>query len=129
MTFRAQDIFPLAQRLHTLLPNKAWPRDIGAWEEYTRVADELRAACREVRVEEPQAIIIADALAGLVYHWGSRYRKLDGEVGKATDVLVTALGGTLAAPGMYALRHGTPITIAAIAHLIGWVTILEVEEP
>lgn len=61
--------------------------------------------------------------------WDSRYRKLGVEVGKATDVLVTALSGTLQAPGLYALRHGTPITIAAIAHLIGWVAILAVEEP
>jgi|RhiMetdeSRZDD1v2_1073273.scaffolds.fasta_scaffold3239860_1 hypothetical protein len=129
MSFDSQDIFPLARRLHALLPQKAWPRDIGAWEEYTHVADELRAACREDRVEEPQATIIADALAGLIYHWGSRYRRLDMEVGKAADALVTALGGTLGAPGMYALRDGTPITVAAIAHLIGWVTILDVEEP
>jgi hypothetical protein len=129
MAFTSQDIYPLAQALQALLPFKAWHRDIGAWEEYTQVADTLRAACRRVEVEEPQATIIAEALAGLAYHWGSRYRKLDPEIAKATDVLVTALGGRLQAPGLYALRDGTPITSAAIAHLIGWVTILEVEEP
>jgi hypothetical protein len=31
-------------------------------------------------------------------------------------------------PGVYALAVGTPITVAAIAHLIGWVTILEIPE-
>lgn len=129
MPFTSQDIYPLAQRLHTQLPCKAWPRDIGDWDEYTRVSDMLRASCRGTDMDEPQATIIADALAGLIYHWGSRYRKLDAEVEKATNVLVSALGGTLHAPGMYALRHGTPITIASIAHLIGWVTILEVNEP
>jgi hypothetical protein len=129
MPFISQDIYPLARRLHELLPHKAWPRDIGFWEEFTAVADALRAACRQHKVEEPQATIIAEALAGLIYHWGSRYRKLDAEIAKATDVLVMALGGSLRAPGMYALRHGTPITIAAIAHLIGWITVLEVEEP
>jgi hypothetical protein len=129
MAFTSQTIYPLAQTLYTLLPEKAWQREIGDWQEYTRVADALQAACRQAEVEEPQATIIAEALAGLVYHWGSRYRKLDTEVGKATDVLVTALGGTLRAPGMYALRGGAPITIAAIAHLIGWVAILEVLEP
>lgn len=128
MPFSSADIYPLAQRLHAQLPHKAWPRDIGFWEDFTHVADELRAACRQAKVEEPQATIIAEALAGLVYHWGSRYRRLDAEIAKATDVLVTALGGTLRPPGMYALQAGTPITIAAIAHLIGWVTILEVEE-
>jgi hypothetical protein len=128
MAFTSQAIYPLAQTLHTLLPSKTWQRDIGDWEEFTQVGDALRAACRQAEVEEPQAMIIADALAGLLYHWGSRYRQLDTEV-KATDVLVTALGGTLQAPGMYALRVGAPITMAAIAHLIGWVTILEVLEP
>jgi hypothetical protein len=129
MPFTSQDIYTLAQQLHALLPHKAWSRDIGFWEEFTEVADVLRAACRQAEVEEPQATIIAEALAGLIYHWGSRYRKLDPEIAKATDALVTALGGSLQAPGLYALRHGTPITIAAIAHLIGWVTVLEVEEP
>ena len=128
MSFASRDIFPLAQQLQGLLPHKAWPREIGFWEEFTQVADELRAACRLAEVEEPQATIIAEALAGLIYHWGSRYHKLDGEIARAADVLVTALGGTLGSPGMYALREGTPITVAAIAHLIGWVTILEVEE-
>ena len=89
----------------------------------------LRAACRQTEVEDPPATIIAEALAGLIYHWGSRYHKLDPEIAKATEALVTALGGSLQAPGLYALRHGTPITIAAIAHLLGWATVLEVEEP
>jgi hypothetical protein len=102
---------------------------VGDWEEYTGVADALRASCREAALEEPLATIIAEALAGLLYHWGSRYRKLDREVGKAVDVLVVALGGRLGEPGLYAIPERTPITVAAIAHLIGWVTILEVEEP
>jgi hypothetical protein len=129
MAFTSEDIFPLAQQLQGLLPHQAWPREIGAWEEFTQVADQLRAACRMVEVEEPQATVIAEALAGLIYHWGSRYHKLEGEISRAVDVLVTALGGALGSPGMYALRDGTPITVAAIAHLIGWVTILDVEEP
>jgi hypothetical protein len=128
MPFTSGDIYPLAQRLHAQLPHKARPRDIGEWEEYTRVADALRAICRQAEVEEPHATIIAEALAGLIYHWGSRYRRLDAEIAKATDALVMALGGTLRVPGMYALQGGTPITIAAIAHLVGWVTVLEVEE-
>jgi hypothetical protein len=129
MPVTSQDIYPLAKRLHAQLPRQVWTREVGDWDEYTHVADALRGSCREVMVEEPQATIIAEALAGLLYHWGSRYRKLDPEIGKAVEVLVMALGGTLGQPGMYALREGTAITIAAIAHLIGWVTILEVEEP
>jgi hypothetical protein len=125
----SHDIYPLAQRLHSQLPRQVWMRGVGDWEEYTAVADALRASCREAAVEEPPATIIAEALAGLLYHWGSRYRKLDAEIAKAVDVLVMALGGTLGQPGMYAIREQTSITVAAIAHLIGWVTILEVEEP
>lgn len=30
--------------------------------------------------------------------------------------------------GSYAVREGTPIIVAAIAHLIGWVTILDVPD-
>jgi hypothetical protein len=129
MPFSSHDIYPLAQRLHVQLPRHAWIREVGDWEEYTHVADALRVSCREAAVEEPQATIIAEAVAGLLYHWGSRYRKLDPEIGKAVDVLVMALGGILGQPGMYALRDGTSITVAAIAHLIGWVTILEIPEP
>jgi hypothetical protein len=80
-------------------------------------------------VEELQATIIAEPLAGLLYHWLSRYRTLDPEIGKAVDVVVMALGGTLGKPGRYALRKCTPITVAAIVHLIGWITILDVEKP
>jgi hypothetical protein len=129
MSFASHDIYPLAQRLHAILPRKAWSRDMGDWDEYTQVADALRASCRQADVEEPQATIIAEAVAGLLYHWGSRYRKLELEIGKAVDVLVIALGGTLGQPGMYAMADRTPITVAAIVHLIGWVTILEVQEP
>jgi hypothetical protein len=129
MALTPHHIYPLAQRLRTQLPRQVWTREVGDWEEYTHVADALRASCREASVEEPHATIIAEALAGLLYHWGSRYRTLEPEIGKAVDVLVTALGGTLGQPGLYALREGTPMTVAAIAHLIGWVTILEVEEP
>jgi hypothetical protein len=129
MPVTSQDIYPLARRLHAQLPRQVWSRAVGDWEEYTHVADALRASCRQSAVEEPQATIIAEALAGLLYHWGSRYRTLEPEIGKAVDVLVMALGGTLGRSGMYALQAGTPITIAAVAHLIGWVTILEVEEP
>jgi hypothetical protein len=49
---------------------------------------------------QPQPSSSADALIGLVSHWGSRYGKRDAEVAKATDELVTALGGTLEQPGM-----------------------------
>jgi hypothetical protein len=51
-------------------------------------------------------------------------------VDRAQAALVSALGGIVHDVGVYTLADGTPITVAAIAHLIGWVTILDVpEEP
>ena len=45
---------------------------------------------------------------------------------RAQAALVTALGGEVIEPGHFALREGTPITVAAVAHLIGFVCILDV---
>jgi hypothetical protein len=72
---------------------------------------------------------MADMLVGMVDHWGSRYRTLDAEVGKATDVPIPVLGSTLGQPGVYTLQVGTPMTFTATAHQIGWVSIVEVKEP
>jgi hypothetical protein len=52
----------------------------------------------------------------------------DDDVDRAQAALVSALGGIVREPGVYQLNAGTLITVAAIAHLIGWVTILEVPE-
>jgi hypothetical protein len=73
-------------------------------------------------------VVISEALAGFVTQWGCRYGNLDDAVDRAQMALVTSLGGTVLELGHYALREGTPITVAAIAHLIGWVCILEVPE-
>jgi hypothetical protein len=67
MPVTSQDIYPLAQRLHAQLSRRVWSRAVGDWDEYTHVADALRASCRQAAVEEPQATIIAEALAGLLY--------------------------------------------------------------
>jgi hypothetical protein len=53
MPLTSHDIYPLAQRLHAQLPQLAWMREVGDWEEYTHVADALHASCREAAVEEP----------------------------------------------------------------------------
>jgi hypothetical protein len=55
--------------------------------------------------------------------------KLDAEVGTATDVLVSALDGTIQATGMYALCYWTAISVASTADIMGWSTILEMSEP
>jgi hypothetical protein len=61
--------------------------------------------------------------------WGCPYGNLDDDVDRAQAALVTALGGVVQEPGVYALAVGTPITAAAMAHLIGGVCILDVQEP
>jgi hypothetical protein len=75
-----------------------------------------------------QAVVISEALAGFVCQWGCRYGNFADEVDRAQAALVTALGGRVLEPGVYQLWVGTPLTVAAVAHLIGWVTILEVPE-
>jgi hypothetical protein len=95
-------------------------------------------ACDEARFDvgaedHHAAVVISEALAGLLTLWSCRYDHLDQEVNDAQAVLVTALGGTVTAPGgtvpelgVYQLTVGTPITVAAIAQLIGWVLMLDV---
>jgi hypothetical protein len=69
------------------------------------------------------------ALAGFLTTWECRYGHLDADIDRAQAALVTSLGGVVQEPGVYQLKVGTPITMAAIAHRIGWVCILDVEEP
>jgi hypothetical protein len=60
--------------------------------------------------------------------WGCPYAKFGEDVTRAQAALVTSLSGMVQGPGVYALAVGTPFTVAAIAHLIGWVTIVEIPE-
>jgi hypothetical protein len=80
------------------------------------------------QARQPRRSSLADMLVGLVDHGGSRDPTLVTEVGKATDVPVPVLGGTLGQPGVYALQVGTPMTFTATAHQIGWVSIVKVKE-
>lgn len=73
-------------------------------------------------------VIIRKALAGFVTMWGCRYTNFDDDVDRTQAALVTALRGVVHGPGVYGLAVGTPITVAAIAHLMGWVCILDVPE-
>jgi hypothetical protein len=74
--------------------------------------------------------------ASICGRWRKRHEpRREGERGMRAAVvlmitaLVTAMGGRVLEPGVYQLRVGTPLTVAAIAHRIGWVTMLEVPEP
>jgi hypothetical protein len=139
MSFTSADIYPLAQRLHACIPLalRRWSGFPADPDERDRLANTLLMELTE-GPEAPwpdpdeetftQAVIIAEALAGFVTQWGCRYGNLDEVVDRAQAALVTALGGTVLEPGVYALAEGTPITVVAIAHLIGWVCVLDVEE-
>ena len=137
---RSHDIYPLAKRLHALIPEplRRWTGVPGDPEARDRLANTLLmeltlvpgAPIAEEDLEAfSLAVVISEALAGFVTMWGCRYGNLDEDVDRAQAALVTALGGTVHEPGVYTLAEGTRITVAAIAHLIGWVMILEVPEP
>jgi hypothetical protein len=72
-------------------------------------------------------ILISETLAGFITGWGCRYDNLDEAVDRATDNFVLALGGTVRDRGVHVLAEGTPITVTAIAHLIAWVVLLDLE--
>lgn len=132
MPFTSTDIYPLARRLHACIPERLrrWSGFPSEPDERDRLADSLLMEMTMVPgapiAEDDQegftqAVIMSEALAGFVTQWGCRYGNLDNEVGRVQAALVTALGGVVSEPGVYALAEGTPITVAAIAHLIGWV--------
>jgi hypothetical protein len=139
---RSEDIYPLARVLYAEIPERLqrWtgePIDVA---ERHHLADNLLMACDEASFDvgaedHHAAVVISEALAGLLTLWSCRYDNLDEEVNDAQAALVTALGGTFTALcgtvpelGVYQLTVGTPITVAAIAQPIGWVTMLEVPE-
>jgi hypothetical protein len=130
---RSQDIYPLAQRLYTKIPEplQRWTGEPHEVAERHHLADDLLMACDEASFDvgaedHHAAVVISEALAGLLTLWSCRYDHLDEEVNDAQAVLVTALGGTVPELGVYQLAVGTPITVAAIATLIGWVLLLDV---
>jgi hypothetical protein len=136
----SQDIDPLARRLYELIltPLQRWTGEPSDPDDRDRLANNLLMELTVVpgapiAVDDQegfaQVVIISEALAEFVCQWGCRYGNFADDVDRAQTALVTALGGRVLEPGVYQLRVGTPLTVAAIAHLIGWVMILEVPEP
>jgi hypothetical protein len=139
MTFTSADIYPLAQQLHARIPPRLrrWTGVPADPSDRDHLAEAFLMACDDAGLSGEhtgdaetsiQAVVISEALAGFLTMWGCRYGNLDDEVDRAQAALVTALGGTVLEVGQYAVRDGTPITAAAIAHLIGWVMVFDVEE-
>lgn len=122
-----QDLADLAVALHALLPTATLtlvPWD--AVDQY-RCADQLTAACEAAGVDEPEATVIADALAGYLGHWGSRWGNLDDEIERAQQALTLALGqhtdGVVST-----MREGQEVTPEAIAQMLGWVLLIDLPE-
>jgi hypothetical protein len=131
----SNDIYPLARVLYAEIPEalQRWTGEATDVAERHHLADDLLLACDasgfDVGAEDHHAaIVISEALAGLLTLWSCRYDHLDAEVDGAQAALVTALGGTVPELGMYQLAVGTAITVAAIAQMIAWVLVLELEE-
>ncbi|SRR6266511_3666571 len=132
---RSQDIDPLARQLYAEIPERLrrWSGEPAEATTRDHLADVLLMACDafgfDVGAEDHRAaVIISEALAGFLTLWASRYGEMDDEVDRAQAALVTALGGTVQEPGVYQLPGGTPITVAAIARMIAFVLILDLEE-
>jgi hypothetical protein len=136
----SHDIYPLAQRLYDLVPAtlRRWTGKPAGPDDRDRLVNNLLMELTVVPgapiAEDDQegfaqAVVISEALAGFVCQWGCRYGNCADDVDRAQAALVTMLGGRVLEPGVYQLRLGTPLTVAAIGHLIGWVTMLEVPEP
>ena len=79
-----QDLADLAACLHALLPTATLA--LTPWEpaDQYRCADQLTAACEAAGVGEPEATVIADALAGYLGHWSSRWGNLDEDIERAS---------------------------------------------
>jgi hypothetical protein len=121
------DIHALAAQLHALLPSTTL--SLAPWEpaDQYRCADQLTAACAAAGVACPEATIIADALAGSLGHWSSRWGNLDDEIEHAQQALVLALGN-IVTPPLQTFREGQEVTAGAIATMLGWVLLVDLEE-
>jgi hypothetical protein len=121
------DLHALAAQLHALLPTTTL--SLAPWEpaDQYRCADQLTAACEAAGIADPEATVIADALAGYLGHWGSRWGNLDDEIEQAQQALVLALGQ--ATDGVVqTFREGQEVTAGAIATMLGWVLLVDLPE-
>ena len=109
------DLYPLAQRLYTLIPEplRRWTGEATDAAERDRLADALLDACHDTGLRwdvtndleaSIQAVVISEALAGFLTSWGCRYGELGDAVDRAQAALVTTLGGTIIEPGHYRIN-------------------------
>ena len=92
-----------------------------------QVSDRLIAACRMAGIDEQNATVISEAVAGYLYGWKTRDEPRRELINRAQAVLNTAAGGVGDARLRW-LPMGRPLTIPAIARLLAWVLALELDE-
>jgi hypothetical protein len=126
MPMTSQDLVPLAQLLYLLLPNPTITGRIGDAARQHQVSDRLIAACRMAGIDEQNATVISEALAGYLYGWKTRDESLGELINHAQAVLNAAAGGVGDARLRW-LPMGSPLTIPAIAHLLAWVLALDLD--
>ena len=78
-------------------------------------------------MDEVDATIIGEALAGYLYGWSSRYDRLEDMIGHAQAALNIGAGGE-GENVLPFLRLEVRVTVPAIAHRIAWVLVLDLEE-
>ena len=127
MPMTSQDVVPLAELLYLLLPNPTISGRIGDAARQHRVSDRLLAACRMAGIDERDATVISEAVAGYLYGWKTREEPLRELINRAQAVLNAAAGGVGDARLRW-LPMGSPLTIPAIAHLLAWVLALDLAE-
>jgi hypothetical protein len=123
----SRDIYPQARTLYVLLPDPTITGAVGDAETQYTVADRLIEACQQAGVDELDATIIGEALAGYLYGWSSRYGTPDDMIGHAQAALNIGAGGE----GDHLLRFlplEARVTVPAIAYMIAGVLVLDLEE-
>jgi hypothetical protein len=117
----------LARTLGTLLP---W-RTIGHWMDNPAdahtIAARLEEACRAAAIAVEPGVIIADALMRYLYGGEGRYDSLEAYVSKGAAILNLAMGGQGDDQRM-AMPEGVELTDEAIAHLLSWALMEELDE-
>ena len=117
----------LARVLGALLPWRTIGRLMDNPFEAHAVAERLETTCITASVEERDAVMIADALAGYVLGWGGRYGNLDEWTGKGTAILNLASGGQ-GGDVVLLVPYGVTLTDEAIAELLSWALLKDLED-
>ena len=117
----------LARTLGTLLPWRTIGHGLDKPTDAHTLADRLEEACRAADIAVETSVIIADALVRYLYEGESRYESLEAYVGKGAAMLNLAMGGQGDAERM-AVPAGVELTDEAIAHLLSWVLMEELDD-